>query len=148
MVSTKMQLLWLLTVVVFTRTATVMGAEQEDQRTGGEGVKPFRYVVQTGDTHSGLAAKWGIPAKMIAPAGRTLKAGDELVIPLRARVRIGPRDSLWKVGRRYNIRMETIAKFNGIRPPKYVVRPGQIVLIPEVPRQRRKESKEFREKTS
>lgn len=95
------------------------------------GVKPFRYVVKTGDTPSGLAAKWGVPATMIAREGQTLRAGDVVAIPLSERRRIRRGDALWDLSKHYGIPLETLAKFNNLAAP-YVLRRGRILMIPEL----------------
>lgn len=100
----------------------------------GNRVAPFHYTVVTGDSPSSLAAKWGVPSSLVAAQGATLKAGDVITIPLRARVKIGRNEALWNVCKRYKVPLETVGKFNSISPP-YHIRQGQIVLIPLMPAQ-------------
>jgi hypothetical protein len=94
-------------------------------------VQPFRYVIKTGDTPSGLAGRWGLPVVMIARKGETLRVGGVLTIPLKARRTIGNRDSLWDLSRHYGVSIETLAKFNSIVPPYTLVR-GHVLLVPKL----------------
>jgi LysM repeat protein len=96
-----------------------------------QAVKPFRYMVHTGDTVSGLAVKWGIPEANIGKAGSKLKVGEVIRIPLLARARIGRGQSISGLSQQYKVPIETISKFNHL-PPPYHVKKGQIILVPSV----------------
>ena len=103
---------------------------QADTLPKAKTVKPFRYIVKTGDTPSGLAAKWGIPASMIASEGETLHAGAVVTIPLRERRKILRGDALWDLSKHYGIPVETLAKFNSL-PPPYILKRGRTLMVPD-----------------
>ena len=92
-------------------------------------VKPFRYVVRSGDAASRLARRWATPQSLIARPGHVLKVGEVITIPLLARVKIRRGDTLSSLGQKYGISIETLAKFNGV-PPPYRVRRGRTIMVP------------------
>jgi LysM repeat protein len=104
---------------------TLVAADGPSQKA----VRPFRYTVQTGDTVSGLAVKWGIPEANLAKAGSKLRVGEVITIPLLVRARIRRGQSLSDLTQQYKVPIETIAKFNNL-PPPYHVKTGQVVLVP------------------
>jgi len=95
----------------------------------GNAIKPFHYVVRTGDTPSGLAHRWGIPQSAFSKPAMKLKVGQTITIPLQARIRVQSGTSLSGLSQKYHRSVEALAKFNHI-PPPYYLKEGQTVLIP------------------
>ena len=92
-------------------------------------VKPFRYVVRSGDAASRLAKRWAIPQALIAKPDHVLKVGDVITIPLAARVKVQRGDTLSGLSQKYSVSIETLAKFNRVSPP-YRVRAGRTIMVP------------------
>lgn len=107
------------------------------------------HVVSRGETLSHIAAATAIPVAAIRRANdlttNRLAIGQELVIPtpraMQAMTPALPResaerrhtvvrgDSLWSIARRYDTRVEVLARANGINS-KATLAPGQEILVP------------------
>ena len=94
-------------------------------------VKPFRYIVRTGDTPSRLASRWGLPQSLVSKSGQVLKIGETLSIPLVAREKISRGGSLSVLSGKYGVSVEMLAKFNRLKAP-YRVRAGRVIMVPKL----------------
>ena len=105
------------------------GGVAASEQTPASAVKPFRYIVRTGDSPSRLAHRWGIPQSLISKRDHVLKTGEVVTIPLAARVTVRRGGSLSEVSQKYGVSVEMLAKFNRLRPP-YHVRAGKVIMVP------------------
>lgn len=105
------------------------------------------YVVRTGDTLSGIGARFGVAYQAIMRAnnlaGTLIYPGQRLAIPVSsgaAGVTVGsaagsggsyvvrPGDSLWAIAHRYNLSVDALKQANGL--VSAVIITGQTLLIP------------------
>ncbi|RCX16579.1 spore germination protein [Anaerobacterium chartisolvens] len=94
------------------------------------------HIVQSGDTVWLLSRKYGVSAERITAINGlqqlpNLVVGQALVMPTTERpytVAVG--DSLWSIGRRFNIPYGSIIELNRLVYP-YVIYPGMVLRIPQ-----------------
>ena len=102
-----------------------------------------RYTVSSTDTLSAIGAKFGVDWMVIANANGitgpsyTVRPGQTITIPASSGGASGLRthtvsatDILSDIALAYGISWLRIAEANGIAGPNYVVRPGQVLTIP------------------
>ncbi len=108
---------------------------------------PTTYVVQPGDTLSGIALRFGITVAELAAANGILRrdliyVGQRLVVPgggtAVAETRpvtvthvVQPGETLAGIGLRYGVSAQAIARINGLSDPSYIYS-GQRLIIPIV----------------
>lgn len=118
---------------------------------------PFRYPIQSGDTLSGIAQKFGISASELVNANSivdtdSLYVGQEIVIPGRAGANVAvdsgttridsspanqavhivrPGEGLLAIAERYNVSASEIATANSIQN-RELLRTGQRLFIPGI----------------
>lgn len=96
----------------------------------------FNYVVQSGDTVSGLAERFGISADTISWANdlnrnHTLKEGDSLIIlPVSGALHlVGKNETLSHIARAYKVSEAAILSFNQISDANEIYI-GDVLIIP------------------
>lgn len=109
--------------------------------TGAPVVPPYdAYIVQTGDTLSGIAARFGVSTEALAIANRIanpgyIQIGQMLYVPGPAStwpvktyvVRTG--DTLYSIAMRFGVSLQALAAANRIANPGYI-QIGQVLVIP------------------
>lgn len=111
------------------------------------------YRVRSGDTLGALALRYGIETRDIMTMNRitnprALRAGTDLVLPLRPdysraplafldeeggrsgsrTYKVGKGDSLWRIARRFGVSTGQLAAWNGLRVDG-VLKPGQLLKV-------------------
>lgn len=97
------------------------------------------YRVIDGDTLESIAEKFGTSVEALLMANNlddaSLRASDELIVPDSSKkyfeyYTVEKGDSLYAIGRKYNINPELLASLNGLNFSDYIY-PGQTVMIPK-----------------
>lgn len=93
------------------------------------------YIVQSGDTLSGIAAKTGAPQREIAQANGlsepfALQVGQVLQIPSGKFHRINSGETGIAIARAYNVPWSEIVEINALEAP-YILRVGQRLKLPK-----------------
>lgn len=113
-------------------------AAQGEVQGGAQAGNVIWHTVRPGDTVNGLARYYGVSPTAIIQANNlrppyTIYVGQALVIP---RWQYGPiyhtvvrGEYVSLIARRYGVSTQALLEANGLRPP-YVIRPGQVLLIP------------------
>ena len=117
----------------------------------------FAYIVQVGDTLQSIATKFNTTVEVLRALNNLgtdqVTVGQQLIIPGTApanpnnppanptptpkpaatvrtvRYVVKPGDRLYRIGLRYGVSWETIARYNGITNPK-LIQPFDVLLIP------------------
>lgn len=92
------------------------------------------YIVKSGDTLSGIAAKTGAPQREIAQANSlsepfTLQVGQLLQIPSGKFHRVNSGETGIAIARAYNVPWSEIVEINALEAP-YILRVGQRLKLP------------------
>ncbi|MCT2558925.1 M23 family metallopeptidase [Tsuneonella sp. YG55] len=92
------------------------------------------HVVAEGETLSGIAARAGVPAPVIAEANglrepHVVRAGQTLAIPRQRTHSVKPGETGYAIARRYGVPFDRIAIANGL-DEKGTLRSGQKLIIP------------------
>lgn len=100
---------------------------------GGEG----SYVVQRGDSLSGVARKFGVPARAVIDANGlkppfTLQIGQRLVLPQQKTHTVEPGETLFGISKRYGVDSSVLVQLNKLEPP-YAIRSGMVLQLPAPP---------------
>ncbi|RMD69699.1 MAG: LysM peptidoglycan-binding domain-containing protein [Gammaproteobacteria bacterium] len=104
-----------------------------------ERVRFGKHRIRRGETLIGIARRYRIPVVLLKRFNRLqnhlIRAGDELVIPLRApekqpalRYTVQPGDSLWGIARRFKVTVPDLQRQNRLSSVR--LRPGQPLMIP------------------
>lgn len=100
-----------------------------------------RYIIQSGDTLSGIGAKLGVSWTSIASANNinspyTIYPGQTLVIPNGGSsapavktYRVASGDTLSGIGAKLGVNWQTIAQLNGINSP-FTIYPNELLRLP------------------
>ncbi|HBA38082.1 MAG TPA: hypothetical protein DCY94_05115 [Firmicutes bacterium] len=97
------------------------------------------YRVIDGDTLESIAERFGTSVEALLMANNlddaSLRASDELIVPDSSKkyfeyYTVEKGDSLYAIGRKYNINPELLASLNGLNFSDYIY-PGQTVMIPK-----------------
>lgn len=97
------------------------------------------YRVEDGDTIENIAKRFGTTIEDLMFANNidegNLRASSEIVVPDASKkyfeyYTVEKGDSLYGIGRRYNINPELLASLNGLNYSDYIY-PGQTVMIPK-----------------
>lgn len=108
----------------------------EGQRDPAEAA-PTSYRVRSGDTLSGIAARYGVSMRDLRRwndlSGSRIRAGQELIIQPEARgdqsttYRVRSGDSLYLIAQRHSVTVSDLKRWNGLRSNKLM--PGQTLKI-------------------
>ncbi len=113
----------------------------------GERLRWTRYRIRPGDTLSGIARKHGVTVTALMQANRLhnhrIRAGKDLIIPLsasptldidtsavashRMKYRVRKGDSLYRIARRFGVRIQDLKKWNRLASNN--LRPGQTLTV-------------------
>ena len=99
-------------------------------------LRPFIYVVKSGDTLSIIGENLGVSTESIMWANDvdpdTIHIGEELTIPPVSGVihEVEEGDAVHAIADRYGSSSSEIIEVNGLAPPHYTIVPGQILVVP------------------
>lgn len=105
---------------------------------GGTGRKSAtEYIVETGDSLNGIANKFGVDVATILwqnglTAKTKLKLGQKLIVPPAVGVMhiVKKGDSLLKIAKLYNAKIEDIVRFNNLDQNGKDLRVGEEIMVP------------------
>lgn len=96
-----------------------------------------RHVLAKGESLEGLAGEHGVDLKQLVVVnglgkGQNLRAGDEVIVPLGLGTmhQVRPGDTLWEIGKRYNLKAATLLFFNRSKQEQVALEPGEQLFIP------------------
>lgn len=96
-----------------------------------------RHTLVKGESLEELAGKHGVDLKQLAVVngvskGQKLGPGDEIIIPLGLGTmhQVRPGDTLWEIGKRYNLKAATLLFFNKDKQDQVALEPGEPIFIP------------------
>lgn len=95
------------------------------------------YIVQRGDSLSGVARKFGVPARAVIDANGlrppfTLQIGQRLTLPQQKTHTVEPGETLFGISRRYGVDSSVLVQLNKLEPP-YAIRSGMVLNLPAPP---------------